>query len=78
MVFVDPKAWREGGDQDVPTAPAILPLLRPSVVSHADLHGLVPRAPDLTTYGQCPGPDGVSSEPRQVTAPRSVDRLKDG
>ncbi len=45
VVFADPRAWREGGNDDMPP-PAIAPKLPMSTV-----RSTIPEAPDFKTYG---------------------------
>ncbi len=48
VVFADPKAWREGGNDDVP-APATPPRTHVSPVAST-----IPEGPDFKTYGLVP------------------------
>ncbi len=48
VVFADPKAWREGENEDVPP-PADLPKLHTSTAA-----ATIPEGPDFKTYGLVP------------------------
>lgn len=54
VVFADPKAWREGGEDRTPPAP-VAPS-EPSTGTAEYAKVLVPGAPDFRTYGLCPDP----------------------
>lgn len=54
VVFAEPKAWREGGSDELklgggPTSP-----MRPTAVMAAEARLLVPQAPNPAPYGLCP------------------------
>ncbi len=59
VVFADPKAWRDGGVNEVPVPPPVISPMRPAGSSSADDHA-APRPPDLATYGLGQGPAGTS------------------
>jgi hypothetical protein len=56
-VFADPKAWREGGTDEVAPLSSPVPPLRPRSVTTVEAMAAAPRAPDFTTYRQVPRGD---------------------
>jgi hypothetical protein len=53
VVFADPKAWREGGSEEVDPGPAQVTQLRPVNVTSANAEA---RAPQAGVPGQAPHP----------------------
>ncbi len=48
VVFADPKAWREGGNEDVP------PSVDPPTLHASTVTSTIPEGPDFKTYGLVP------------------------
>lgn len=53
VVFADPKAWREGGPEELP--PTIAPAKLKSTHQALTARPAVPEGPNLKTYGLVPG-----------------------
>jgi len=59
VVFADPKAWRDGGVDEVPPLATPFKPSQPSMLAPGLSRGAVPSAPNLATYGLTPG--GIGS-----------------
>ena len=59
VVFADPKAWRDGGADDLLSPPPSFTPLRPSTVTAAEARAAVPSAPSPASYGIAPREMGL-------------------